>query len=392
MHTLLKTLSRRLSWGTRHGVGRAPLAARFRPGLENLERRDLMASIPGLFNTGVDNSDNLLPTDAKAQPQVDPHYSVTFQATPGGNPAPPAVAYAVLQNGYPIGSPWWTPNLSDSQWIAPHANENSLPGQGGVSEPAGYFTYETTFNLTGLDPATAAITGQYSDDDRMVKVLLNGSAVGVSLPPTDARGADFYTMHTFTISNTANFQPGINRLDFVVQNASPLGQQNPSGLQVEFTSALADPLPTITVTDAKTTDSQNLTVKYNVTGDDGSKPIVLDVYRSNSANVTAAKAPGQVLVAELTLQNNDATTGKHTIVIGPNGTSQFLASAGNALRPDPNHSYVDVVADVNGKFNPADANAPPQANFRIWLIGAVTHGYTNKKYLKGLVGPTPPQK
>ncbi len=298
MQTLLKNLSRRLGWGTRHHAGRDRLALRFRPGIEGLERRDLMATIPGLFNTGMDNSGNLL--SASTTPQADPHYTITYQATLTSDPTPPASAQVVLQNGFPSSGPW-CPNTPTSEWIAPNANLNDYGNNGGTSEASGYYTYDTTFSLSGLNPSTAKITGQFSADDDLINVLLNGSSVGISLPPTDARGADFYSLHNFTISNTANFLPGTNTLDFVVQNAPPGGVQtlphNPSGLQVAFTSAVADPVGTIVVTDASTTDSQNLTVKYKVTGDDGSKPIVLDVFRSNSANVTAEKAPGQVLVA-----------------------------------------------------------------------------------------------
>ncbi len=63
-------------------------------------------------------------------------------------------------------------------------------------------------------------------------------------------------------------------------------------------------------------------------------------------------------------------------MIGPNGTYQFLQAADNGLRPDPTHHFVDVAADLSGALNPADVKKVQQANFRIWLIGAVTHGYT----------------
>src|SRR5207237_737427 len=118
---------------------------------------------------------------------------------------------------------------------------------------------------------------------------------------------------------------------------------------------------------------------YQVTGDDGSIPITLDVYRSDSDKANKGK---QVNIAEVTLRGQDATTGAHEITITQRGFTQT-----KALRPDPTHPFVLVTADENGALNPADKNAPPQANFRIWLIGAVTHGYTNRRYVKGLIGP-----
>ncbi len=68
MHTLLKNLSWRLGWGTRYRAGRDRLLPRFRPGLESLERRDVMSvTIPGLFNTGVDNSETCCPRPPRSR-------------------------------------------------------------------------------------------------------------------------------------------------------------------------------------------------------------------------------------------------------------------------------------------------------------------------------------
>ncbi len=262
----------------------------------------------------------------------------------------PASPQVVVQNGWPFfqngtTTPVWVANGQSSEWIAPHANENDYPGNGGTTEAVGYYTYETTFSLAGLNAQTAANKGHYSYDNAMVKVQINGTSVGISFTTTGV--TDHHGWQTFTITKNANFLPGQNTLDFVVQNqtlppgASTTNQHNPSGLQVAFSSAVADPKGTVTITSASTTDSQNLTVKYNVTGDDGTIPIQLDVYRSNSGKVNA-KGNNQVMVAEITLKGDNATAVDHMIVIGPGQANQFLPAAGNGLRPDPTHPYVDV--------------------------------------------------
>ena len=70
------------------------------------------------------------------------------------------------------------------------------------------------------------------------------------------------------------------------------------------------------------------------------------------------------------MKGKDAKAGQHTIVIGPGQLGQMFAA--NIMRPDPSHKYVLVSADQNGALNAADIGNPPQAEFRIWLLGAVT--------------------
>jgi hypothetical protein len=126
-------------------------------------------TITTLYNTGVDNTSTVLADGA-----TDPHYAIT--AAPSPDRAGPA--YVVAQNGFPTSSPW-VPENTASKWIAPHANENDLTSDG-TSEPPGSYTYETTFDLTGYIPSTVSITGQYSDDNTLVHVFLNGADTGIS--------------------------------------------------------------------------------------------------------------------------------------------------------------------------------------------------------------------
>ena len=76
--------------------------------------------IPGLFNTGVNNNDNLL-----LQGSEDPHWTLVSSADPS---FPGPQAFVVLDNVFPI--PPWVANGPDSKWIAPQANQSSgnVPG------------------------------------------------------------------------------------------------------------------------------------------------------------------------------------------------------------------------------------------------------------------------
>ena len=170
--------------------------------------------IPGLFNTGVDAQSGPLPDNA-----IDPHYRLL----PAG-----AAAYAATEaGGFPI--PPWIGNSSLSAWISP-----SLDTQA-ASDGAGNFNYryETTFDLTGLNPATARLTGRWSTDNRGVDILING------LSTVQANTAEFTTWTPFRV--TSGFVAGTNRLTFVVNNGSRGGVAgiDPTGLRVEVWGAAA---------------------------------------------------------------------------------------------------------------------------------------------------------
>jgi len=164
------------------------------------------ASIPKLFNTGVDDSGNLLPDI-----MLDPHYTITASADPNF-PGPNAFT---LQPGYPVG-PWITEG-PNSRWIAPQSDQSS--GNAG-----GLYTYRTTFDLAGLDPGTARITGQLATDDSLMGVRLNGTAL------TGITSAGFTTFTAFGIPVGSPFVTGTNALEFDVNN----GGLNPTGFRVEM--------------------------------------------------------------------------------------------------------------------------------------------------------------
>ena len=168
------------------------------------------APIPGLFNTGVDNSGNNLPFGS-----VDPHWILSVAPSGGGGPN------AIVADPRP-GS--WVANTSDSQWVA--NKQNQLSGS-----PTGSYRYDLTFDLTGFDETTAAISGVWSSDNQSQLFLNN------VLMDTHAGGAMSFKSFD-SLNFNIGFTPGINVLSVVVNN---LG--GPTGVHVDSLLGSAIPEP-----------------------------------------------------------------------------------------------------------------------------------------------------
>ncbi len=172
-------------------------------------------------------------TGATIAPGVqDPNWEIFFYT--GGTWVSLGQAWVVVSNGYP-GS--WVANDSNSKWIAPNANYD---GQSGI-DTVGDYRFETTFDLTGLIPGTAQITGEWSTDNQGLNILLNGVDTGV--PPVNDEQA-YKLMRSFAI--TGGFVEGANYLDVVVHNEACPGCSNglnPVGARVSFITAEAQPVP-----------------------------------------------------------------------------------------------------------------------------------------------------
>jgi len=121
-------------------------------------------------------------------------------------------------------------------WVAPTAI------QGGISSTTEHGTtvYQVTFDLTGLNPATAVLTMNLTADD-WVSVTLNGTSIFNPTPSnawTSAYG-------TFTVGS--GFNSTTNTLVFTVDNFSGDGSTNtggPTGLDVAA-NVTASPLSTV---------------------------------------------------------------------------------------------------------------------------------------------------
>lgn len=177
-----------------------------------------------IFNTGVDAVGAPLPGAS-----VDPHYSIVSGTLSYPGPT------AWVASSFPS---VWVANNATSKWIAPDANANLEFGFGAT------FVYRTTFDLTGLVPATASLSGLWASDNQTLQILLNG--VDTLIPPNCANStADtscFTSLHAFSIPVGSSFADGINSLDFVVRNGAVGVNGGPSGLRVEIAGA-ADPVP-----------------------------------------------------------------------------------------------------------------------------------------------------
>ena len=162
-----------------------------------------------IYNTGVDNSGSILVSG------TDLHYSLV-----GGS--------ALITTSVP-GS-WLSPG-GTSQWLTPTGNGNE-------SHVAGFYTWQTNFDLSGLNSTTAILSGRFASDN-IGRILLNGVDQGVSNP-----GVEFLSYTNFSLTN--GFVPGVNTLSFVVENPNVAVFPNPTGLRAEVSgtaSALSAPEP-----------------------------------------------------------------------------------------------------------------------------------------------------
>jgi hypothetical protein len=164
-----------------------------------------------LYNTGVDATGAAL-----AGGSIDPHYRL-IQSAESTLPGPDAIVTSQIAEGF------WVPQSTTAKWIAPSANQ-SYPG----AEPcnaAGTYAYRTTFDLTGYDPATAKITGQWGADNSGTAIRLNGVSLGLT-------AGSYSPLTPFTIES--GFVAGTNTLEFEI-----LDLGCPNGLRVEMTGVAA---------------------------------------------------------------------------------------------------------------------------------------------------------
>jgi hypothetical protein len=182
------------------------------------------APISTLFNTGV---------GANGQPLAngtvpDPHYSLI--SVPSGSSTNTRVIDPT--GGFPVG-PYFT-GTNASRWIV--ANNPEAGGSAGDNSPAGVYVFRTTFDLTGFDFSTAAITGGWATDNSGLDILINGNSLGITNPGTFTTGFTSFSVNS-------GFVAGLNTLDFRVNNAAG-ATGNPVGLRVEMTgTANAVPEP-----------------------------------------------------------------------------------------------------------------------------------------------------
>ena len=137
-----------------------------------------------IFGSGQDNNGVYLPGGA-----IDPHYTIT------GTPAGPGsfAAVRVDAGGLPPGT------IAEANSLSP-----DLQG-------TGFYTYTTTFDLTGFNLSTAVLNGTWGGDDAWGGVTLNGQAIAWT---AGYPGPCCFFDGTFNA--TTGFLPGINTLSFTI--------------------------------------------------------------------------------------------------------------------------------------------------------------------------------
>lgn len=171
--------------------------------------------ISTLFNTGVDALGAPSPDNASEL-----HY-VLAQVPSGTTDLRVARSSS---NTFPF--PYWVGDTVKSAWIGPNSGS-------AMSGPPGSYDYRTTFDLSGLNAASALISGQWSADDFGLDIKLNGTSTGNT-------AAGFQKFYSLTINS--GFIDGVNTLDFIVFN-NPGNATNPTGLRTELVGTAAVPEP-----------------------------------------------------------------------------------------------------------------------------------------------------
>ena len=159
-----------------------------------------------VHNTGVDASDALVAPGAQAA-------FWTLLTAPAG--ATETTGSATFRFRHPF----YAPDTSTSAWVSMNAN--------GDASVVGFYVYQLLVDLTGLDPSTAMITGQFGTD--------NAGFIRVNGGPNEATlgSGDFGTLTSFTLDS--GFISGINSIQVGVNN-----EGNPTAFHVQFASATAD--------------------------------------------------------------------------------------------------------------------------------------------------------
>ena len=242
-------------------------------------------SIPGLFNTGVDDDGNLLEAET-----LDPHWILEY-SDDFDYEGPDTFT---LKPGFPVGP--WVEEGPDSRWIAPH------PDQGTGNAPGDYL-YRITFDLSEFDHETATITGKWSSDNGGPDVLLNDESTGIKTT------SGFGGFTEFEI--TSGFVEGINTVDFKVNNAPP--GINPTGVRVELNGTAKElppkgTPPSITTQPIATTAPEGDSVSFRAAAD-GSRPLAYQ-WQLNGQDI--ADATGSTLKLE-SIESSDA--GQYTLTV-----------------------------------------------------------------------------
>lgn len=155
----------------------------------------------GVHNTGVNATDNLVATGASAS-----FWILTLE--PSGGSVPLGSTPSRYFNGS------YFADTASAAWVSPVS--------GGNAGTLGNYTYTLTFDLTGFNPATALLAGNFGSDNSGV-LRLNGNII------TSVGSGAFGAPTAFTMNS--GFVSGINTITVTVNN-----EGDPTAFFVQFTS------------------------------------------------------------------------------------------------------------------------------------------------------------
>ena len=267
--------------------------------------------IPGLFNTGVDDSNVPL-----AAGSVEPHYALIASADPAF-PGPAAVVASVIPSAY------WMANSTSSQWIAPAVAEGYPSG--GEPHPEGDYIFRLSFDLTEIDPSTASITGTWGVDNNGT-ISLNGVATGNT---TDS----YNPLVTFSISD--GFTSGINLLDFVIHNLSVPSGSNPTGVRVEIIDGTGSAVATVGTGGTSSTGGTKSTGGTTFVGNGGAIGSGgtlgaggVIVYPSGGTSASGGLSSGATTLASGGTSSMGGTSGGNSASVGTSANGGTTANSG----------------------------------------------------------------
>jgi hypothetical protein len=150
--------------------------------------------------------------------------------------------YQIIANG--IGAPNGANSTSTESAFGPYLANNSgsewiEPGSAslqGAAFPAGNWTVQTTFDLTGFVASSLVLALDIAVDN-LVSVNINGHAISGFSPSCNATTAPqcfslFQSNHNIDNTAAGGYLPGVNTLQFVVTNSDGPGS-NPTALRVQ---------------------------------------------------------------------------------------------------------------------------------------------------------------
>ncbi|MCX7866843.1 hypothetical protein [Limisphaera sp. VF-2] len=173
-------------------------------------------SVSGLYNTGVDDSGQVIPLHA-----AELHWVVQ---------GPVDTVYRVPIVYHSPGHQAWVTPPEGSAWIGPNPTESTWP-----HDPPGLYTYKLEFivDLGGIDPQTLTLVGRWASDN-WSEIWFNGEDTGYA---RDLWG--FVDLQWFSIQG--GFLDGVNTLVVKVLNQEWGG--NPTGLLVSDLQIIQGGLP-----------------------------------------------------------------------------------------------------------------------------------------------------